>query len=183
MKHKSMYGWAFFISLTVLILFLCLCVALHFVIDWFINCTQQEISSVPPMAPVALVPEDAERLYQNLEIQEGEPSREIPGIRSMDISQDGKFLLAREDSVWILDRDLTTQLQFSLSVNSAFYVMWSGENILIILERGNNCVEITQQGDLVGAYQISTADNRNENFFQAVRLRNGSVAQRVGSRD
>lgn len=172
MKHKSMYGWAFFISLAVLILFLCLCVALHFVIDWFINCTQQEISSVPPMAPVALVPEDAERLYQNLEIQEEEPSREIPGIRSMDISQDGKFLLAREDSMWILDQDLTPQSHFSLSVNSAFYVMWSGENILIILERGNDCVEITQQGDLVGAYQISTADNRNENFLQAVRLRN-----------
>ena len=85
--------------------------------------------------------------------------------------------------MWILDRDLTPQSQFSLSVNSAFYVMWSGENILIILERGNDCVEITQQGDLVGAYQISTADNRNENFLQAVRLRNGSVSQHVGSRD
>ena len=90
----------------------------------------------------------------------------------MDISQDGEFLLATKGSIWVLERDFSPQTQISLTVNSAFYVLWNGENILIILERGDDCIEITQQGDLIGAYKISTADNRNEKFLQAVRSHN-----------
>ena len=174
MKHKefSVYCSVFFISLAVLTLFLCLCVMLHFAADRFIKYTQQEVSNVPSMVPVALAQEETERLYQNLEIREEQPSQEIPGIRSMDISQDGEFLLAAKDNIWVLGRDFSPQTQISLTVNSAFYVLWNGENILIILERGDDCIEITQQGDLVGAYKISTADNRNEKFLQAVRSHN-----------
>lgn len=160
------------ISLAALTLFLCLCVMLHFAADRFIKYTQQEVSNVPPMVSIALAPEDAERLYQNLNLRKKEALQEIPGIGSMDLSQDGKFLLATKDSIWVLDQDFSPQSQLSLSVNNAFYVMWNGENILIILERGDDCLEITQQGDLVGAYKISTTDNRNEKFLQAVRSRN-----------
>ncbi len=174
MKHKkiSVYGSVFFISLAVPAIFLCLCALLHFAADRFLKYTQQEVSSVPAMAPAALAPEDAERLYQNLEIQEKEPWQEISGIASMDISQDGEFLLAGKDRILILDRQFSPQAQLSLSVNSAFYVLWNGENILILLERGDDCLEITQQGDLVGAYKISTADDRKDLFWQAVRSRN-----------
>lgn len=154
------------ISLAVLTLFLCLCVVIHFAADRFIKYTQQEVSNVPPMVSIALAPEDAERLYQNLNLRKKEALQEIPGIGSMDISQDGKFLLAGKDSILVLDRNFSPQTQISLTVNSAFYVLWNGENILVILERGDDCIEITQQGDLVGAYKISTTDNRNEKFYR-----------------
>lgn len=174
MKHKKycVYRNVLFISLAVLTLFLCLCVILHFAADRFIKYTQQEVSNIPSMVPVALAQEEAERLYQNLEIREEQVSQEIPGIRSMDISQDSEFLLAGKDSILVLDRNFSPQTQISLTVNSAFYVLWNGKNIFIILERGDDCVEITQQGDLVGAYKISTADSQNEKFLQAIRSRN-----------
>ena len=174
MKHQKycVYRNVLFISLAVLTLFLCLCVILHFAADRFIKYTQQEVSNSPSMVPVALAQEEAERLYQNLEIREEQVSQEIPGIRSMDISQDSEFLLAGKDSILVLDRNFSPQTQISLTVNSAFYVLWNGKNIFIILERGDDCVEITQQGDLVGAYKISTADSQNEKFLQAIRSRN-----------
>ena len=174
MKHKKycVYRNVLFISLAVLTLFLCLCVILHFAADRFIKYTQQEVSNIPSMVPVALAQEEAERLYQNLEIREEQVSQEIPGIISMDISQDSEFLLAGKDSILVLDRNFSPQTQISLTVNSAFYVLWNGKNIFIILERGDDCVEITQQGDLVGAYKISTADSQNEKFLQAIRSRN-----------
>ena len=174
MKHQKycVYRNVLFISLAVLTLFLCLCVILHFAADRFIKYTQQEVSNIPSMVPVALAQEEAERLYQNLEIREEQVSQEIPGIRSMDISQDSEFLLAGKDSILVLDRNFSPQTQISLTVNSAFYVLWNGKNIFIILERGDDCVEITQQGDLVGAYKISTADSQNEKFLQAIRSRN-----------
>lgn len=174
MKHKKycVYRNVLFISLAVLTLFLCLCVILHFAADRFIKYTQQEVSNIPSMVPVALAQEEAKRLYQNLEIREEQVSQEIPGIRSMDISQDSEFLLAGKDSILVLDRNFSPQTQISLTVNSAFYVLWNGKNIFIILERGDDCVEITQQGDLVGAYKISTADSQNEKFLQAIRSRN-----------
>ncbi len=171
-KKLSVYKSVALISLAVLTLFLCLCVSIHFSADRFIKYTQQEVSSVPSMVSVALTPEDAEGLYQNLNLRKEEALQEIPGIGNMDISQDGKFLLATKDSIWVLDQDFSPQSHFSLTANSAFYVMWNGENISIILERGDNCIEITQQGDLAGAYKISTADSRNESFFQAIRSRN-----------
>jgi hypothetical protein len=171
-KKLSVYKSVALISLAVLTLFLCLCVVIQFATDRFIKYTQQEVSNVPSMVSVALTPEDAERLYQNLNLRKEEALQEIPGIGSMDISQDGKFLLATKDSIWVLERDFSPQSQISLTVNSAFYVLWNGENILIILERGEDCIEITQQGDLAGAYKISTADSRNESFFQAIRSRN-----------
>ena len=174
MKHQKycVYRNVLFISLAVLTLFLCLCVILHFAADRFIKYTQQEVSNIPSMVPVALAQEEAERLYQNLEIREEQVSQEIPGIRSMDISQDSEFLLAGKDSILVLDRNFSPQTQISLTVNSAFYVLWNGKNIFIILERGDDCVEITQQGDLVGAYKISTANSQNEKFLQAIRSRN-----------
>lgn len=174
MKHQKycVYRNVLFISLAVLTLFLCLCVILHFAADRFIKYTQQEVSNIPSMVPVALAQEEAERLYQNLEIREEQVSQEIPGIISMDISQDSEFLLAGKDSILVLDRNFSPQTQISLTVNSAFYVLWNGKNIFIILERGDDCVEITQQGDLVGAYKISTADSQNEKFLQAIRSRN-----------
>ena len=174
MKHQKycVYRNVLFISLAVLTLFLCLCVILHFAADRFIKYTQQEVSNSPSMVPVALAQEEAERLYQNLEIREEQVSQEIPGIRSMDISQDSEFLLAGKDSILVLDRNFSPQTQISLNVNSAFYVLWKWKNIFIILERGDDCVEITQQGDLVGAYKISTADSQNEKFLQAIRSRN-----------
>ena len=174
MKHKKycVYRNVLFISLAVLTLFLCLCVILHFAADRFIKYTQQEVSNIPSMVPVALAQEEAKRLYQNLEIREEQVSQEIPGLRSMDISQDSEFLLAGKDSILVLDRNFSPQTQISLTVNSAFYVLWNGKNIFIILERGDDCVEITQQGDLVGAYKISTADSQNEKFLQAIRSRN-----------
>lgn len=174
MKHQKycVYRNVLFISLAVLTLFLCLCVILHFAADRFIKYTQQEVSNIPSMVPVALAQEEAERLYQNLEIRKEQVSQEIPGIRSMDISQDSEFLLAGKDSILVLDRNFSPQTQISLTVNSAFYVLWNGKNIFIILERGDDCVEITQQGDLVGAYKISTADSQNEKFLQAIRSRN-----------
>lgn len=174
MKHQKycVYRNVLFISLAVLTLFLCLCVILHFAADRFIKYTQQEVSNIPSMVPVALAQEEAERLYQNLEIREEQVSQEIPGIISMDISQDSEFLLAGKDSILVLDRNFSLQTQISLTVNSAFYVLWNGKNIFIILERGDDCVEITQQGDLVGAYKISTADSQNEKFLQAIRSRN-----------
>ena len=174
MKHQKycVYRNVLFISLAVLTLFLCLCVILHFAADRFIKYTQQEVSNIPSMVPVALAQEEAERLYQNLEIREEQVSQEIPGIISMDISQDSEFLLAGKDSIRVLDRNFSPQTQISLTVNSAFYVLWNGKNIFIILERGDDCVEITQQGDLVGAYKISTADSQNEKFLQAIRSRN-----------
>lgn len=174
MKHQKycVYRNVLFISLAVLTLFLCLCVILHFAADRFIKYTQQEVSNIPSMVPVALAQEEAERLYQNLEIREEQVSQEIPGIISMDISQDSEFLLAGKDSILVLDRNFSPQTQISLTVNSAFYVLWNGKNIFIILERGDDCVEITQQGYLVGAYKISTADSQNEKFLQAIRSRN-----------
>ena len=174
MKHQKycVYRNVLFISLAVLTLFLCLCVILHFAADRFIKYTQQEVSNIPSMVPVALAQEEAERLYQNLEIREEQVSQEIPGIISMDISQDSEFLLAGKDSILVLDRNFSPQTQISLTVNSAFYVLWNGKNIFIILELGDDCVEITQQGDLVGAYKISTADSQNEKFLQAIRSRN-----------
>lgn len=174
MKHQKycVYRNVLFISLAVLTLFLCLCVILHFAADRFIKYTQQEVSNIPSMVPVALAQEEAERLYQNLEIREEQVSQEIPGIISMDISQDSEFLLAGKDSILVLDRNFSPQTQISLTVNSAFYVLWNGKNIFIILERGDDCVEITQQGDLVGVYKISTADSQNEKFLQAIRSRN-----------
>ena len=174
MKHQKycVYRNVLFISLAVLTLFLCLCVILHFAADRFIKYTQQEVSNIPSMVPVALAQEEAERLYQNLEIREEQVSQEIPGIISMDISQDSEFLLAGKDSILVLDRNFSPQTQISLTVNSAVYVLWNGKNIFIILERGDDCVEITQQGDLVGAYKISTADSQNEKFLQAIRSRN-----------
>lgn len=174
MKHQKycVYRNVLFISLAVLTLFLCLCVILHFAADRFIKYTQQEVSNIPSMVPIALAQKEAERLYQNLEIREEQVSQEIPGIISMDISQDSEFLLAGKDSILVLDRNFSPQTQISLTVNSAFYVLWNGKNIFIILERGDDCVEITQQGDLVGAYKISTADSQNEKFLQAIRSRN-----------
>ena len=82
MKHKKycVYRNVLFISLAVLTLFLCLCVILHFAADRFIKYTQQEVSNIPSMVPVALAQEEAERLYQNLEIREEQVSQEIPGI-------------------------------------------------------------------------------------------------------
>lgn len=171
-KKLSVYKSVALISLEALTLFLCLCVVIHLAADRFIKYAQQDVSNVPSMVSVALTPEDTERLYQNLNLRKEEALQEIPGIGSMDISQDGKFLLATKDSIWVLERDFSPQSQISLTVNSAFYVLWNGENILIILERGDDCIEITQQGDLVGAYKISTADNRNEKFLQAVRSHN-----------
>lgn len=171
-KKNSVYKSVALISLAALTLFLCLCVAIHIAADRFIKYTQQEVSSVPSTVPVALTPEDAERLYQNLNFRKEEVLQEIPGIGSMDISQDGKFLLATKDSIWVLDQDFSPQTQISLTVNSTFYVIWNGKNILVILERGDDCVEITQQGDFVGAYKIITTNSRNESFFQAIRSRN-----------
>ena len=180
MKKKATPGTAliaFAISLAAILGFLGFGfgLGLLYLGNWMMEVSKEEVWELPPMVSVAMEREQAEKLYENLRIKAETPSAKVTSIRSMDISQTGEILLGCQgDTILILDQELVPKTRLSLTAGCDFYVLWNGETVQIILERGKNCVEIDRQGKLIAASTIRVSQNEDF-FFQALRSRNTCI--------